>query len=124
MLKILAAEKIKPYFKDKYSNLETLPAQFVDPDTDYHMPYPHWKGPLTKQVAQILMFMQHFCVTIPNNSTILCGLLDEQIVILLNNGPFRTARLAWQELKKSDKEIEGMRKYSWKYQQTKQVSQE
>ncbi|KAG8750948.1 hypothetical protein FRC12_012684 [Ceratobasidium sp. 428] len=122
MLKISAAKEIKPYFEDEYGDPDTLPAQFVDPDTNYCMPYPHWKAPLTKQVAWIPTFIQRFRATIPNDSselsTILRDLSDEQIVILLNDGPFRTAQSAWRDLKKSDEEIEGMRKYSRKYQRT------
>ncbi|KAG9074291.1 hypothetical protein FRC06_010793, partial [Ceratobasidium sp. 370] len=50
MLGITAAREIRPFFEDRYGEPDTLPAQFMDPDTKYCRPYPHWKAPLTRQV--------------------------------------------------------------------------
>jgi hypothetical protein len=35
MLGIMAESEIRPYFEDTYGEADTLPAQFIDPDTKY-----------------------------------------------------------------------------------------
>ncbi|KAG9092551.1 hypothetical protein FS749_015622 [Ceratobasidium sp. UAMH 11750] len=120
MLGITAAKAIQPYFEDDFGDPDTLPAQFMDPDTKYCQPYPHWKAPLTKQTAWIPTYILRFRSTIPSDrselSTLLKSLSEEQIVILLNDGPFKTAQTVWRDMKKSDEELEVMRKNSRRYQ--------
>ncbi|KAB5587918.1 hypothetical protein CTheo_8639 [Ceratobasidium theobromae] len=122
MLGIRAAKEIGPHFEDQYGEPDTLPEQFTDPDTKYCQPRPHWKAPLTKQVAWVPTFLLRFRSTIPNDqselSNRLRSLSDEQIVILLVDGPFRSARTAWQNMKKSEPEIEAMRSTSRRYQRS------
>lgn len=126
MLDIAAAKFIRPYFEDEHGEPDTLPVQFVDPDTNYCRPYPHWKASLVKQVAWVPSYVLRFRSTIPNNrselSTLLHSLSDEQIVILLHDGPFRSAQTAWRDMKKSDEELEAMRTHAQRYQRTERVS--
>ncbi|KAG8686953.1 hypothetical protein FRC08_012247 [Ceratobasidium sp. 394] len=120
MLGISAAKSIRPYFEDDLGEPDTLPTQFVDPATKYCQPYPHWKAPLTKQVSWIPTFLLRFRSTIPNDqsdrSVLLRSLLDEQIIILLHDGPFKSAQTAWREMKKTDEEVEVMRASARRYQ--------
>ncbi|KAG8696492.1 hypothetical protein FRC08_007114 [Ceratobasidium sp. 394] len=122
MLGITAAKAIQPYFKDDLGNPDTLPVQFIDPETNYCQPYPHWKAPLTKQVAWIPTYLLHFRSTVPKDcsdlSAALGNLTDEQIIILLNDGLFKTAQTAWRDMKKTDKDLEIMRANSRRYQKT------
>lgn len=125
MLGISAAKAIQPYFEDEHNEPDTLPTQFIDPETKYCQPYPHWKASLTKQVAWIPTYILRFRSTIPNNrselSTLLKSLSDEQIVVLLNDGPFKTAQTVWRDMKKTDEELEIMRANARKYQRTDRV---
>ncbi|KAF8604848.1 hypothetical protein BDV93DRAFT_555276 [Ceratobasidium sp. AG-I] len=120
MLGIAAASDIRPYFEDSYGEPDTLPSQFVDPDTNYCRPYPHWKTSLAKQPAWVPTYILRFRSTIPNDqsklSTMLRGLSDEQILVLLNDGPFKSACTAWRNMKKTDTDIEAMRSSARKYQ--------
>ncbi|KAG9084987.1 hypothetical protein FS749_004775 [Ceratobasidium sp. UAMH 11750] len=120
MLGISAAKSIRPYFEDDLGEPDTLPTQFVDPATKYCQPYPHWKAPLTKQVSWIPTFLLRFRSTIPNDqsdrSVLLHSLSDEQIIILLHDGPFKSAQTAWREMKKTDEEVEAMRASARRYQ--------
>lgn len=125
MLGIAAAREIRPFFEDDYGEPDTLPTQFIDPDTHYCRPYPHWKSSLTKQVAWVPTFILRFKSTIPKDQTdlsnVLRNLSDEQIVILLNDGPFKSAQAAWRDMKKTDIEIEAMRSSSRRYQRVDRV---
>ncbi|KAF8603709.1 hypothetical protein BDV93DRAFT_508345 [Ceratobasidium sp. AG-I] len=122
MLGISAAKEIHPYFEDEHGEPDTLPVQFVDPETKYCQPYPHWKASLAKQTAWIPTYILRFRSTVPNDrsdlSTMLRGLSDEQIVVLLSDGPFKTAQTAWRDMKKADEELEAMRSNARKYQRT------
>ncbi|KAG9085356.1 hypothetical protein FS749_004476 [Ceratobasidium sp. UAMH 11750] len=122
MLGINAAREIRPFFEDEYGEPDTLPVQFLDADTGYCRPFPHWKAPLTKQVAWIPTFILRFKSTIPNDrselSNVLWNLSDEQIIILLNDGPFKSAQAAWRDLKKTNAEIEVMRSNARRYQRS------
>jgi hypothetical protein len=126
MLSIAAAREIRPPFEDEYGEPDTLPAQFVDPDSGYCRPYPHWKSGLTRQVIWVPTFILRFKATIPNDqselSITLRGLSDEQIVILLNDGPFKSGQAAWRDMKKTDSEIDTMRSNSRRYQRVDRVS--
>ncbi|KAB5589706.1 hypothetical protein CTheo_6843 [Ceratobasidium theobromae] len=121
MLGIQAAKEVRPYFEDQYGEPDTLPEQFMDSETKYCQPYPHWKAPLTKQVVWVPTFLLRFRSTIPNDSselsTCLRGLTDEQIIILLVDGPFKSAQTAWRNLKKTDEELEVMQANARRYQQ-------
>lgn len=125
MLAIAIASEIRPYFEDDYGDPDTLPAQFVDPETNYCRPYPHWKASLVKQVAWIPTYILRFRSTVPTDqselSTMLRGLTDEQILILLNDGPFKSACAAWRNAKKTDLEIEAMRSNARRYQRCDRV---
>jgi hypothetical protein len=126
MLCIAAAREVRPYFEDEYGDPDTLPSQFVNPDTGYCQPYPHWRAPLTKQVAWVPTYILRFKTTIPNDqselSKVLRSLSDEAIVILLHDGAFKSATTAWRDAKKSDAEIEVMRSNARRYQRCDRVS--
>ncbi|KAG8697373.1 hypothetical protein FRC08_006568 [Ceratobasidium sp. 394] len=119
MLGISAAKAIHPYFENQYGEPDTLPARFIDPETNYCQPYPHWKAPLSKQVAWVPTFLLRFRSTIPHDGSELSALLrnlsDEQIIILLNDGPFKSAQTAWRDMKKTDEELEAMRSNARRY---------
>lgn len=125
MLGITAAKSIRPYFEDEHGEPDTLPSQFVD-DSNYCQPYPHWKVSLIKQVAWVPTYVLRFRSTIPNDgsqlSNLLHGLTDEQIVVLLNDGPFKSAQTAWREMKKTDTELEAMRAEARRYRRTDKVA--
>lgn len=126
MLGIASAKSMCPYSEDKHSEPNTLPSQFVGPDTHYCQPYPHWKTPPTKQVTWIPTYIPRFRATIPNDcgelSTLLCNLSDEQIVTLLHDGPFQLAQTAWRDMKKMDEKVEAMRAEARCYRQVDKVS--
>jgi hypothetical protein len=126
MCQMTAAKCVQPYFEDEHGQPDTLPDQFVDPDTGYCQPFPHWKLTLSKQVAWVPTYLQHFQSTIPNDnsnrSLKLWNLSDEQIIILLSDGPFKSAQTAWCNLKKTDKEVELMRAHVRQYQCVERVS--
>jgi hypothetical protein len=98
MLAITAAHEVRPYFEDDYGNPDTLPAQFVDPNTGYCPPFLHWRAALTKQVAWVPTYILRFKSTIPNNqselSKVLHSLSDKVIVTLLHDGAFKSATTA------------------------------
>lgn len=125
MLGIQAAKEIRPYFEDRYGEPDTLPEQFIDPETGYCQPYPHWKAQLIKQVAWIPTYVLRFRSTILNDqselSNRLRSLSDEQIIILLSDGPFKSAQTAWRDMKKSDDELEVMRSCARRYQRVERV---
>ncbi|KAF8603014.1 hypothetical protein BDV93DRAFT_508771 [Ceratobasidium sp. AG-I] len=122
MLAITTASEIRPFFEDEYGDPDTLPTQFVDPDTKYCRPYPHWKAPLVKQAAWVPTYILRFRSTVPNDqselSNMLRNLTDEQVLILLNDGPFKSACAAWRNAKKTDAEIEAMRSSARRYQRS------
>ncbi|KAG8707040.1 hypothetical protein FRC09_002066 [Ceratobasidium sp. 395] len=126
MLGISAAREIRPFFEDDYGEPDTLPADFVDPDTLYCRPYPHWKLPLTKQVRWIPTFIVRFQTTIPKDdsdtSKLLQSLTVKQIVTLLNDGPFKSAQAAWRSLEKTDLEVSAMQSDARRYQRTEKKS--
>lgn len=125
MLNIQAAKSIRPYFEDEYGEPDTLPEQFIDPETKYCQPYPHWKAPLTKQAAWVPTYILRFRSTISNDqsdlSILLRNLSDEQIIVLLSDGPFKSAQTAWRDLKKTDQELEAMRSNARRYQRAERV---
>ncbi|KAG8679880.1 hypothetical protein FRC11_003192 [Ceratobasidium sp. 423] len=102
MLGIVAAKDVRPYFKDEHGELDTPPAQFMDPGW-YCQPFPHWRAPLAKQVAWD-PYIERFRLAIPNDdselSNKLRSLTDEQIIVLLNDGPFKLGQTAWRDMKK------------------------
>ncbi|KAG8743115.1 hypothetical protein FRC11_014007 [Ceratobasidium sp. 423] len=118
MLGIVAAKDVRPYFEDEHGEPDTLPAQFMDPD-GYCQPFPHWRVPLTKQVAWVLTYIERFRLTIPNDdselSNKLRSLTDEQIIVLLNDGPFKSGQTAWRDMKKSSEELGQMRSQIRRY---------
>ncbi|KAG8766625.1 hypothetical protein FRC12_006749 [Ceratobasidium sp. 428] len=122
MLGITAAKEIPPHYEDEYGEPDTLPKQFIDPDTGYCRPCPHWEAAPVKQIAWIPTYLERFFATIPNDgselATTLRSLTVEQVVILLIDGPFKTARASWRDMKKSDEEVKAMRKYHRGYQRT------
>lgn len=125
MLGITVASEIRPYFEDEYGEPDTLPAQFADPETKYCRPYPHWKSSLAKQIAWVPTYILRFKSTISHDSTELSAMLrnltDEQILILLNDGPFKSACAAWRNAKKTESEIEAMRSVARRYQRCDKV---
>ncbi|QRV94933.1 hypothetical protein RhiJN_22951 [Ceratobasidium sp. AG-Ba] len=101
MLGITSAKGVRPHFEDDFSEPDTLPAKFLDPETNYCQPFPHWSASLTKQTAWVPTYLLRFRSTIPNNeselSNMLRALSDEQILILLHDGPFKTAQTTWRD---------------------------
>jgi hypothetical protein len=112
MLGMVAAKSVRPYFEDKHGEPDTLPTQFVNPETGYCQPFPHWRVPLTKQVAWIPTYITRFRSTIPYDDSDLSiqlrALTDKQIIVLLHDGPFKSAQTAWRDMNKSDEELEQM----------------
>ncbi|QRW12665.1 hypothetical protein RhiLY_11664 [Ceratobasidium sp. AG-Ba] len=117
---ITSSRAIKPYFKNKFGEPDTLPVQFNDPTTGEYAVFPHWKVPLSKQVAWIPAFIRRFRLSIPNNgspsSKMLHAITDEGIVTLLNDGVFKTCTAVWRDMAKSDEEIAQMRAEARVYQ--------
>ncbi|KAG9119635.1 hypothetical protein FRC07_005263 [Ceratobasidium sp. 392] len=120
MLGIQAAQHVRAFFEDAHGQPDTLPVQFRDPDTGFIQPYPHWLAPLTRQVAWIPTYISWFKAMIPNDQTALSKTLrdlsDEQIIILLCDGPFKTACAAWRLSKKTEEEMRQMRSETRRYQ--------
>ncbi|QRV80056.1 hypothetical protein RhiJN_08071 [Ceratobasidium sp. AG-Ba] len=119
MLNISSAKEIRAFFVDEYGVPDTLPSQFADPQTGYIDPCPYWLGTLAKQLAWIPTYLLRVQITIPNNQTdlskVLRSLTDEQILIYLNDGVYRTCQTTWRDMKKSDKEIETSRSSARQY---------
>ncbi|KAG9093099.1 hypothetical protein FRC06_011673 [Ceratobasidium sp. 370] len=86
MLGITAAREIRPFFEDEFDEPDTLPAQST----------------ITNDRSEL--------------SNVLRNLSDEQIIVLLNDGPFKSAQAAWRDLRKTDVEIEVMRSNARRYQ--------
>ncbi|CUA74377.1 hypothetical protein RSOLAG22IIIB_11171 [Rhizoctonia solani] len=122
MLGINAAKDVRPFFVNSNGGLDTLPAFAKDPVTGYCTPYPNWKVSLAKQTAWIPTYLLRFRAIIPNDnnelSRTLRGMTDEQILIVLHDGPWKSARKAWRDLKKSDGEIKVMQSNARRYQRT------
>ncbi|KAG9120485.1 hypothetical protein FRC07_004010 [Ceratobasidium sp. 392] len=123
MLGIQAAQHVWAFFEDAYSQPDTLPVQFRDPNTGFIQPYPHWLAPLTRQVAWIPTYISRFKAMIPNDQTALSKTLrdlsDKQIIILLYDGPFKTACAAWRLSKKTEEEMRQMQSETRRYQRGK-----
>ncbi|CCO33671.1 hypothetical protein BN14_07756 [Rhizoctonia solani AG-1 IB] len=94
-IQVESSSEIRVYFEHKNGEPDTLPVFFANPLTGYRRPHPHWKKSLTSQLEWIATYIERFRAMIPNNnselSSLLRGLSDEQIVILLHDGPFKTA---------------------------------
>ncbi|QRV96984.1 hypothetical protein RhiJN_25003 [Ceratobasidium sp. AG-Ba] len=122
MLGITSAKGVRPHFEDDFGEPDTLPAKFLDPETNYCQPFPHWSASLTKQTAWVPTYLLWFRSTIPNNeselSNMLRALSDEQILILLHDGPFKTAQTTWRDMRKSKEEIDTMRSNAPRYQRS------
>ncbi|QRV94938.1 hypothetical protein RhiJN_22956 [Ceratobasidium sp. AG-Ba] len=120
MLRIPAAGSVRGYFLDAHGQPDTLPAQFVDPDTQYCQPYPHWGEKLTKQMAWVPTYVSQFKGTIPKDqselSKTLTNLSDEQIIILLNDGPFKTSSATFKANQKTPAELKQLQSRARKYQ--------
>ncbi|CCO36530.1 hypothetical protein BN14_10668 [Rhizoctonia solani AG-1 IB] len=89
MLEVECSKDITVYFEHKNGEPDTLPLIFVNPQTGYCRPRPHWKKSLLKQLAWIMTFLS-----------------DEQIIILLCDGPFKTATTVWRDRKYTDAQIQ------------------
>ncbi|KAF8604449.1 hypothetical protein BDV93DRAFT_507761 [Ceratobasidium sp. AG-I] len=107
-----AAKEIGSHFTDKNNKPDTLPVQFVDPVTGYCQPYPHWRAALNKQLSWIPTYILCFRKTISADNTegsqILCCLTNKQIVMLLHDGPFKSAQTKWRDSQKTAMEIAEM----------------
>ncbi|KAF8594940.1 hypothetical protein BDV93DRAFT_564924 [Ceratobasidium sp. AG-I] len=112
MLRIAAAKDVGPYFEDANKQPDTLPAQFRD-KTGYCQPYPHLRAPLTKQMIWVPTFMLRFKKTISVGdsevSKALRDMSDYQIVVLLHDGPFKTAQNEWRRQKLTVAQLDEMR---------------
>ncbi|QRV82089.1 hypothetical protein RhiJN_10104 [Ceratobasidium sp. AG-Ba] len=126
MIGINAAKSIPPHYKDEYGEPDTLPLLFTDPETGYCTPKVHWKAVLTKQLAWVPTYLLWFRSTIPNDksevSTVLRSLTDEQIIILLHDGPLRTCQTMFRDKKKSEEELVEMRVQSLEYHRRDKAS--
>ncbi|CCO36143.1 hypothetical protein BN14_10268 [Rhizoctonia solani AG-1 IB] len=113
MIDIECSKDITVYFEHKNGEPDTLPVFFADRQTGYRRPRPHWKESLLKQMEWAPTFLKWFRATIPNNnselSTLLRSLSDEQIIILLCDGPFKTAATVWRDRKYTDAQIKELR---------------
>ncbi|QRW01120.1 hypothetical protein RhiLY_00117 [Ceratobasidium sp. AG-Ba] len=126
MIGINAAKSIPPHYEDEYGEPDTLPLLFTDPETGYCTPKVHWKAVLTKQLAWVPTYLLWFRSTIPNDksevSTVLRSLTDEQIIILLHDGPLRTCQTMFRDKKKSEEELVEMRVQSLEYHRRDKAS--
>ncbi|QRV77038.1 hypothetical protein RhiJN_05053 [Ceratobasidium sp. AG-Ba] len=122
VLGITSSKGIGPHFEDEYGEPDTLPAMFVDPETNYCRPYPHWTQPMDKQTAWLGTYLLRFRSTIPNDQSSLSNSLrnmsDERILTLLHDGPFKTAQTVWYNMNKTEEEIQSMKSNSRRYQRS------
>ncbi|QRW01093.1 hypothetical protein RhiLY_09224 [Ceratobasidium sp. AG-Ba] len=120
MLGISAAASVRGYFLNAHGQPDTLPAQFVDPDTLYCRPYPHWGVSMTQQMAWVPTYLAQFRAMVPKDhselSKVLNGLSDEQVVILLHDGPFKTACTTFKSSQKTEPELAQLRCKARRYQ--------
>ncbi|KAG9123883.1 hypothetical protein FRC07_013639 [Ceratobasidium sp. 392] len=128
MLDIAAAKEIRPYYLDAYGNHDVFPEQFVDPVTKYCMPFPHWGKTFQKQALWVPTYVNHFIGLIPKGdselSVLLRGLSHEDIVVLLYNGPWKSALAAWRSANvKTEKELEKMQLNQAIYHQAQKKAQ-
>ncbi|CAE6438793.1 unnamed protein product [Rhizoctonia solani] len=104
-----SSSEIRVYFEHKNGEPDTLPVFFANPLTGYRRPHPHWKKSLASQMEWIATYIERFRAMIPNNnselSSLLRGLSDEQIVIMLHDGPFKTAVTVWRNRKYTNEDI-------------------
>ncbi|CUA74598.1 hypothetical protein RSOLAG22IIIB_11343 [Rhizoctonia solani] len=88
-----------PSFVDSNGNDDYFPKAFADPITGYRQPFPNYDKPMDQQTAWVPTVYERFVSTVPHDngsvSTMLRGLSDEQILILIHDGPFSTARGNW-----------------------------
>ncbi|QRV92675.1 hypothetical protein RhiJN_20693 [Ceratobasidium sp. AG-Ba] len=121
MVHIRSAKEIRPYFVDQFGKPDTLPSQFADPKTGYIDPCPYWPGTLAMQLEWLPTFLFRVRATIPNNqsdlSTALRDLSDEQIIVYLHDGVYKTCQTTWRDAKKTPEEIEMGRSVARQYQQ-------
>lgn len=129
MCRIVRVDKINnmgPHFVDEHGNPDTLPAHAYDPITDYCQPYPHLTAALTRQTAWIPTYILRFIKTIPNNqsevSRELLQLSEYDIVVLLYDGPFKSAQSSWIKKQKTDMEVKEMCTNSRRYARADRVS--
>ncbi|QRW03623.1 hypothetical protein RhiLY_02622 [Ceratobasidium sp. AG-Ba] len=125
LAKIKSANHVQPYYEDEYGQPDTLPEAYFDRATGQGRVFPHWKAPLNKQLAWLPYYLRRFKATIPHDnselSEALRALWDEEILVLLNNGAFKTCCAAWHTitLNKTKDEIEAMKSNARRYQRTK-----
>ncbi|KAF8735650.1 hypothetical protein RHS02_06437, partial [Rhizoctonia solani] len=119
MLRCNNAGDISPPFEDQFGQPDTLPLIAIDPVTKYCHPFPHWNFLLASQIIWIPMFLSWFWAMIPNNnsklSLALSSLSDKDICILMERGPWKTARGAWRTMNKSPEALAESRAIRLKY---------
>ncbi|QRW10141.1 hypothetical protein RhiLY_09140 [Ceratobasidium sp. AG-Ba] len=124
LAKIRSANDVQPYYEDEYGQPNTLPEAYFDRATGQGRVFPHWKAPLNKQLAWLPYYLRRFKATIPHDnselSEALRALRDEEILILLNDGAFKTCCAAWHTitLNKTKDKIEAMKSNARRYQRT------
>ncbi|KAF8759912.1 hypothetical protein RHS01_01388 [Rhizoctonia solani] len=119
MLRCNNAGDISPPFEDQFGQPDTLPLIAIDPVTKYCHPFPHWNFSLASQIIWIPTFLSWFRAMIPNNnselSLALSSLSDKDICILMERGPWKTARGAWRTMNKSPEALAESRAIRLKY---------
>ncbi|QRV93058.1 hypothetical protein RhiJN_21076 [Ceratobasidium sp. AG-Ba] len=120
MIHVRSAKEIRPYFEDQFGKPDTLPSQFADPKTGYIDPCPYWPGTLAAQLEWIPTFLFRVRATIPSDQSDLSATLrklsDEQILIYLHDGVFKTCQTTWRDARKTPEEIEAGRSIARQYQ--------
>lgn len=126
MCRVELVKDIGPHFVDEHGDPDTLPSHLFDPKTDYCQPCPHLTAPLDEQTAWVPTFLLRFRKTIPTGdselSNALRALSDYDVLVLLHDGPFKSAQSSWKRQQNTDSDIEEMRAKARRYSRADRVS--
>ncbi|KEP47372.1 hypothetical protein V565_157890 [Rhizoctonia solani 123E] len=105
--------ELRPPFLDANGRVDYFPEEFVDLKTGYKQPFPDWGEPMTQQMVWVPTLLWRWKAMIPHDtgptSTMLRNMSDEEALIFLHDGPFKSARNEWGKKKYTKDQLDDMR---------------
>ncbi|KAG9120211.1 hypothetical protein FRC07_004381 [Ceratobasidium sp. 392] len=112
-------KEIKPPFYLDNGTHNLFPSELADPETGYVAAYPNWDKKMGEQIMFLERVLQCFrrkAGTNKNKYLILGRTIREDIIIdILLDGPWRTCKQSWSNMKKKPKELEARKQQSRRY---------
>ncbi|KAG9124253.1 hypothetical protein FRC07_012242 [Ceratobasidium sp. 392] len=112
-------KEIKPPFYLDDGTHDLFPSELADPETGYVAAYLDWDKKMGEQIMFLERVLQRFrrkAGTNKNEYSILGRTIREDIIIdILLDGPWRTCKQSWSDMKKKPTELEARKQQSRRY---------